>query len=106
MAKELGEYWHTMAIRTKMHACFGGAHDMIEAVASLQEKNPEKMANLELISHTNIRLSKSLFAHSGWKADVRPMTATGGQMNAGYICAVQLVDKMVLLSHFATSELD
>ena len=105
IVKDLGEYWHTKAIRTKMHACVGGAHGLIEAIASLQQREPEKMANLDSISHMNIRLSHPVYAHDGWKAE-RPMTATGGQMNAGYIAAVQLVDKQVLLAQFANSQLD
>ena len=105
VVKDLGKYWHTTAIRTKLHACVGGAHGLVEAIASLQRRAPEKMANLDSISHINIRLSHPVYAHDGWKAE-RPMTATGAQMNAGYICAVQLVDKQVLLAQFANSQLD
>lgn len=106
IVKELGQYWHTKVIRTKLHACVGGAHGLIEAIASLQMKHPGKMAQIRSMSHMNIRLSKPVFAHDGWKAEERPLTSTGGQMNAGYIAAVQLVDRQVLLAQFATSQLD
>lgn len=105
VVKQLGEFWHTTVIRTKMHACVGGAHGLIEAVAALQQREAEKMARHDSISHINIRLSHPVFAHDGWKA-TRPLTATGAQMSAGYICAVQLVDGQVLLSQFADSKLD
>ena len=105
VVKDLGTFWHTKTIRTKMHACVGGAHGLIEAVASLQQREPQKMSDFDSITHINIRLSHPVFAHDGWKAE-RPMTATGGQMNAGYICAVQLVDGQVLLAQFANSQLD
>ena len=105
IVKGLGEFWHTNAFRTKMHACVGGAHGLIEGIAALQQREPEKMSDLGSISHINIRLSHPVYAHDGWKAE-RPLTATGGQMNAGYICAVQLVDKQVLLAQFANSQLD
>ena len=88
-----------------MHASVGGAHGLIEAIASLQQREPEKISNLDSIPYMNIRLSHPVYAHDGWKAE-RPMTATGGQTNAGYIAAVQLVDKQVLLAQFANSQLD
>ncbi|KAL8788549.1 MAG: hypothetical protein Q9213_001622 [Squamulea squamosa] len=105
VVKDLGGSWHTSEIRTKMHACVGGAHGLIEAIASLQQREPEKMADVSRIAHINIRLSHPVFAHEGWKAE-RPITATGAQMNTGYICAVQLVDRQVLLEQFADTKLD
>ncbi|KAL8700116.1 MAG: hypothetical protein Q9201_005622 [Fulgogasparrea decipioides] len=105
VVKDLGRHWHTREIRTKMHACVGGAHGLVEAIALLQHKEPEKMGDLRRIAHIKIRLSHPMFVHGGWKAE-RPITATGAQMNAGYICAVQLVDKQVLLGQFADSKLD
>ena len=106
VVKELGQSWHTSVIRTKSHACVGGAHGLVEAIASLQDEHPQQMSAIDSITHINIRLSKPVFAHDGWKAEQRPLSATGGQMNCGYIAAVQLLDRQVLLTQFETERLD
>lgn len=106
VVKELGSYWHTTVIRTKLYACVGGAHGLVEAIANLQAKYPERMGDLSKIKNLNVRQSKPVFAHSGWPVTERPMTATGSQMNCTYIAAVQLVERQVLLAQFKTSALD
>ena len=106
VVKGLGTYWHTEAYRTKLYACVGGAHGLIEAIANLQAKHPKHMDDLSALTRVSIRLSKPVFAHCGWPATERPMTATGSQMNCAYIAAVQLVERQVLLAQFATRALD
>ena len=106
VVKELGTYWHTNVYRTKLYACVGGAHGLIEAIANLQAKHPKRMDDLSTLTHVSIRMSKPVFAHCGWPATERPMTATGSQMNCAYIAAVQLMERSVLLAQFATRALD
>lgn len=106
VVKDLGTYWHTDAYRTKLYACVGGAHGLIEAIANLQAKHPKRMDDLSALTRVTIRMSKPVFAHCGWPATDRPMTATGSQMNCAYIAAVQLVERQVLLAQFATRALD
>ena len=106
VVKDLGTYWHTTVYRTKLYACVGGAHGLIEAIANLQAKHPKYMDDLSTLTRVTIRLSKPVFAHCGWPATERPMTATGSQMNCAYIAAVQLVERQVLLAQFATRALN
>ena len=106
VVKDLGSYWHTNVYRTKLYACVGGVHGSIEAIANLQAKHPKRMSDLSALARVTIRLSKPVFAHCGWPATERPMTATGSQMNCAYIAAVQLVERQVLLAQFATRALD
>ena len=106
IVKELGQFWHTTVIRTKLYACVGGAHSLVEALAALQASHSKRFADLSTIQSINVRLSKPVFAHSGWPAIERPMTATGAQMNCAYIAAAQLVEHQVLLTQFSTRALD
>jgi aconitate decarboxylase len=106
VVKDLGFYWHTMVIRTKLYACVGGAHGLIEAITALQTRHPAQMNNLATMKRMTIRLSRPVFAHCGWSVTERPMTATGSQMNCAYVAAVQLVERQVLLAQFATRALD
>ncbi|KAF2107791.1 hypothetical protein BDV96DRAFT_672944 [Lophiotrema nucula] len=107
VVKDLGSLWHTNIIRVKLHACVGGCHGQIELLASMQAAHPERFAtdSLKDITSIKVSLSEPVFAHCGWKT-TRPLDATGGQMSAAYIGAVQLVDRQVLLSQFAASVLD
>lgn len=108
IVKDLGKYWHTEVIRIKLHSCVGGCHGLIECIAKMQEGHPERFTaqNLIKIKNVHICLSEPMFHHGGWAPEVRPLTATGGQMNAAYIAAVQLVDQQVLLEQFSSSQLD
>ena len=106
VVKDLGTFWHTEVYRTKLYACVGGAHGLIEAIANLQTMYPKRMNDLSALTRVTICLSKPVFAHCGWPATERPMTATGSQMNCAYIAAVQLVERQVLLAQFATRALD
>ncbi|KAM0794190.1 hypothetical protein BDR22DRAFT_901012 [Usnea florida] len=96
VSRDLGKYWHTEVIRVKLHTCVGGCYGLIEFTPQ----------NLVKITSIHVRLSEPIFHHDGWVPEVRPLTATGGQMNAAYIAAVQLVDRQVLLKQFANSQLD
>ena len=108
IVKNLGSFWHTEAIRIKLHACVGGCHGLIELLARMQEAHPARFASQDLfkVKDIHVRLSDPIFHHDGWAPEVRPLTATGGQMCAAYIAAVQLVDRQVLLEQFASSQLD
>ena len=106
VVKDLGTYWHTNGYRTKLYACVGGAHGLIEAITNLQAKHPKRMDDLSALTSMTIRLSKPVYAHCGWPPSERPMSATGSQMSCAYIAAVQLVERQVLLAQFATRALD
>ena len=106
VVKDLGAYWHTDVYRTKLYACVGGAHGLIEAIANLQAKHPGSMDDLSTLTSMTIRISKPVFTHCGWPATERPMSAVGSQMNCAYIAAVQLVERQVLLAQFASRALD
>ena len=106
VVKDLGTFWHTEVYRTKLYACVGGAHGLIEAIANLQAKHPKRMDDLSALTRVTISVSKPVLVHCYWPATERPMTATGSQMNNAYIAAVQLVEKQVLLAQFATRALD
>ena len=108
VVRDLGKYWHTEVIRIKLHSCVGGCHGLIECLARMQEAHTKRFLpqSLDKIKDIHIRLSEPAFHHDGWAPEVRPLTATGGQMNAAYIAAVQLVDRQVLLEQFADSQLD
>lgn len=106
VVKDLGTFWHTEVFRTKLYACVGGAHGMIEAIANLQTKHPTRMDDLSPLTRMTIRLNHAVYAHCGWPATERPMNATGSQMNCAYIAAVQLVERQVLLAQFATRALN
>ncbi|KAL7619415.1 hypothetical protein AAE478_009954 [Parahypoxylon ruwenzoriense] len=104
----LGDVWQTSNIRVKLHACVGGCHGQIEAIEKLQVVHPQRFA-LESLSHIasiKVGLSGPTFAHDGWEPHERPLSATGAQMNAAYIGAVQLVDGQVLVENFANTKLD
>lgn len=106
VVKDLGTYWHTNVYRTKLYACVGGAHGLIEAIANLQAQHAERLDDLSALMRVTIRVSKTVFVHCGWPVTERPMTATGSQMNCAYIAAVQLVERQVLLAQFSTRALD
>ena len=74
----------------------------------MQEAHPKRFMpqSHDKFKDIKIHLSQPAFHHDGLAPEVRPLTATGGQMNAAYIAAVQLVDRQVLLEQFADSQLD
>ncbi|KAK8033903.1 hypothetical protein PG991_003301 [Apiospora marii] len=104
----LGSDWEIWNIRVKLHACVGGCHGQIEALAQLQDHHPERFAadQLKHITKITVGLSGPIFAHDGWEPHERPLATTGAQMNAAYIGAVQLVDGQVLLEQFADKNLN
>ena len=106
VVKDLGTYWHTEVYRTKLYACVGGAHGLIEAIANLQAKYPTRMDDLSALRRVSVRVSKPVLLHCGWVPTERPMTAVGSQMNCAYIAAVQLMERQVLLAQFTTQALD
>ncbi|KAK8862881.1 2-methylcitrate dehydratase PrpD [Apiospora arundinis] len=105
---ELGQRWEIFNIRVKLHACVGGCHGQVEAIAQLQQKHPERFEAEKLHHITSIRvgLSDPIFAHDGWEPFQRPLETTGAQMDAAYIGASQLVDGQVLLEQFADRNLN
>ena len=105
VTKGLGVTWDTIEVRIKTHACVGGAYGIIECLEKMQKETPEEFDDLKAIRDIRLELSKPLIGHCGWTA-ARPVAATGAQMNANYIAAVQLVDQEVLLGQFEESKLD
>lgn len=103
---QLGNIWHTECIRIKLHAAVGTTHAQIEVLKRLQERHPERFTPeaLKTISKIIVFCSEGAMAHSGWAPEERPLTATGSQMCAAYIGAVQLVDRQVLLEQLAESK--
>ncbi|ETS77640.1 hypothetical protein PFICI_09702 [Pestalotiopsis fici W106-1] len=108
VVQNLGQKWEIFNIRVKLHACVGGCHGQIEALAKLQEEYPERFENDKLAHITSIKvgLSGPIFAHDGWEPHERPLATTGAQMNAAFIGAMQLVDRQVLLEQFADKNLN
>ena len=104
---QLGQLWHTNLIRIKLYACVGGCHGQIEVLQKMQQAHPDRFARNKLknIQEITVYLSEAIFAHDGWVPE-RPITATGGQMSAPYIGAVQLVDSQVLAEQFEEDRLD
>lgn len=106
---QLGHLWHTNVIRIKLYACVGGCHGQIEVLQRIQEAHPERFMTerlqVEEIEEITVYLSSPIFAHDGWPPE-RPITATGAQMSAAYIGAVQLIDGQVLTAQFEESQLD
>ena len=105
VTKGLGVMWDTAEVRIKTHACVGGAYGLIECIEKIQKEEPEELKDLKAIRSIRLELSKPLIGHCGWNP-TRPLAATGAQMNANYIAAVQLVDQEVLLEQFEESKLD
>ncbi|KAL1968444.1 hypothetical protein VTN77DRAFT_1973 [Rasamsonia byssochlamydoides] len=105
VTKGLGEKWQLQTIRVKPYASMAGTHCTIDCIRELQKKYPEQLRDLKSITSIKIEMSEAAFKHGGWKAK-RPLTATGAQMSAAYIAAVQLVDGQVLPSEFRNSLLD
>lgn len=105
VTKGLGRTWDTAEVRIKTHACVGGAYGLVECIEKMQKENPQELQDLKAIKAIKLELSKPLIGHCGWTA-TRPIAATGAQMNANYIAAVQLVDQEVLLEQFEESKLD
>jgi aconitate decarboxylase len=108
VVEDLGQTWQIWNMRVKLHACVGGCHGQIEAIAKLQEQHPDRFeaSQLHHIVSIKVGLSGPIFAHDGWAPHERPMTTTGAQLNAAYIGAVQLVDRQVLLEQFTDSTLN
>ena len=106
IAKDLGKTWQIDGIRVKPHGAMGGLHGTIEAVEELQKSHPDlcKADKLDTIKSIKIELSQNAFSHGGWEP-ARPITSTGAQMSAAYVCAVQFVDGEVLMHQFAADML-
>ena len=105
VTKGFGVTWDTAWVRIKTRACVGGAYGLIECIEKIQKENPEELKDLKAIKGVKLELPKPLTGNCGWTA-TRPMAATGAQMNANYIAAVQLVDQEVLQEQFDESKLD
>ena len=108
VVSELGTRWETERIRVKLHACVGACHGQVECIAKLQAMYPDRFdaRNLQKVKSISVGLSEPAYPHAGWAPEQRPLTATGAQMNAAYIGAVQLIDRQVLLAQFADEALD
>ena len=103
---QLGEYWHTCAIRIKLYACCGLTHGTVEAIENLQREHPHLFVseNIKNIQSISIDLSEATYAHCGWEPHERPMTSTGCQMCVPYVAATQIIDRQCLLKQFSEAD--
>ncbi|TVY83942.1 Cis-aconitate decarboxylase [Lachnellula suecica] len=109
LVADLGVKWQTSKIRVKPYAAMATTHPVIECIAVLQTCHPLTLYrsddNLSMISSVRLEMSEAAYKHGGFPV-IRPVTATGAQMSASYIAALQLVDGHVLPSQFRASLLD
>ena len=102
IASELGERWETNAIAVKPYAAMAGLHAAIDAVAEIRD---QRALHPTEIAAVDAELSATVYNH-GWWPPERPLTATGAQMNIGYVLAVEILDSEVLPEQFSPSRLD
>lgn len=105
ICKELGETWQSQLIRVKHHSSMAGTHCTIDCVQVLQDKYPDKLADLDAIASIRLDMTEAAFNHGGFDVK-RPVTTTGAQMSAAYTAAVQLVDSQVLPNQFRHDQLN
>ena len=101
----LGQDWRGIeGIRVKEYNSMVATHAPADCIATLQEKYPERFADIESIGKIVIEQSKAPHAHGGQQID-RPITATGAQMSTRFVAAMQLLDRKVLLEQFSEASL-
>jgi aconitate decarboxylase len=105
ICKELGETWQSRLIRVKHHSSMAGTHCTIDCVQALQDKYPDKLADLDAIASIRVDMTEAAFNHGGFDVK-RPVATTGAQMSAAYTAAVQLVDGQVLPNQFRHDQLN
>lgn len=105
IAAGLGRVWKTEQVRVKPYAAMAGTHATVDCVRKLQEDYPEQMLNTRNIKSIKIEMGEVAFHHGGWKA-IRPLTATGAQMNSSYVGATQIIDGQVLAAQFRHDKLE
>lgn len=105
IAEGLGSTWQLEKIRIKAYAAMAGIHTTVDCMRKLQEEYPTELRDLARIHSITIELGEALFHHGGWQA-MRPLDATGAQMNNAYVGATQLVDRAVLPPQFRDEALE
>lgn len=105
LGEGLGSTWQLEKIRIKAYAAMAGTHTTVDCMQQLQEDYPTELQDLSKIHSITIELGEALFHHGGWQA-VRPLDATGAQMNNAYVGATQLVDGAVLPTQFTDEALE
>ena len=98
----LGRDWHTSYIAVKPYAAMAGLHAAIDATRAMLAEDPVDPAAIESVT---ISVSEPAFHHGGWPA-VRPLAATGAQMNLAYAVAVTLLDGNALATQFTQRRID
>lgn len=105
VAKGLGDIWKIDGIRVKAYSAMAGTHCTVDCIRDLQTRFPSQLSDVNNIRHIKIEMGEACFHHGGWQA-MRPLTATGAQMNNAYVGATQLVDKSVLPPQFRDAMLN
>lgn len=107
LTKNLGSEWKLDKICVKPYSSMAGTHGTVDAVIALQEEYPEllKRENLGNVKHIDLQLDDVMFHHGGFEVQ-QPLTATGAQMSAIYVCATQMVDRIVLAKQFGPKSLE
>jgi aconitate decarboxylase len=98
----LGTRWETERIVVKPYAAMGGLHASLDALFEIARERPLRP---EDVAQIDVDLSEAVYHHGWWKP-VRPLTATGAQMNVAYALAVAAIDGEALIHQFAPSRID
>jgi aconitate decarboxylase len=107
VVKELGERWEVMNIKVKFHAAMAGLHGTIDCIAALQEKHPERFADVSTIKGIESHVGEAAFGHGGWiMPEGEKLTSVAAQMSIQYAAAAQCVDGEVMMGQFGEEKLN
>ncbi|MCJ1377524.1 hypothetical protein MMC17_000619 [Xylographa soralifera] len=101
----LGESWRGLdGIKVKPYASMIATHSPIDCIAALQARYPNEFADPSSIRKVIVEQSKAPHAHGGQEVK-RPLNAVGAQMSTRYTTAVQLLDRVVLMDQFNSTNI-
>lgn len=102
----VGTRWEIKDIIIKLYPLMAALHAPVDCVRALQDKYKDLFETVDSIQSIKIEMGEVAYKHGGWKVEKVPLEVTGAQMNAAYAVAVQLVDRKVVPTSFATGTLD
>jgi aconitate decarboxylase len=102
---ELGSRWEVSKTSVKPYPAMAGTHGTIDCVRALQKEFPSQMKEPKKMKSILIEMAHAAFKHGGWKPQ-RPATATGAQMSASYVAALQIVEWELLPRQFSAEVLN
>lgn len=105
LTKGLGAHWQIWDIKIKPYAAMAGTFATIDCISALQKEQARMKDDVTNIESIVVEMGEAAFKHGGWKPQ-RPLNATGAQMSASYIAAVQLIDHKVTPAQFQHHQLD